>query len=330
MVIRTGVVALVLFMISGLLVACGGAQGTPSPASGQATATVPSAANAASPTSAPAASPIVTATVVTATAPAGVVAMVNGQPISEDAFDQQMAQVRAFLKQQGTDLESDEGKQILDQDRHRALEQMVDQELVRQAAIKLGIEVTDAQLEKTVQKGIEQGGGREKLDAWLEQNQLTYENYKELIRNDLIANAVRQKVVGDVPQTARQVHARHILVNSKEEALDILAQLKAGGDFAALAKEKSLDVVSREKGGDLGFFPAGIMTPAFEKAAFALKPNEISGVVQTPFGFHIIQVLEVDPARELSQDMQQRIEDQRFRRWLAQQRSQATIERYLP
>jgi len=317
-------------MGSGLLVACGGGQSTPPPATGQAAATVPSVANAASPTSVPPASPIVTAAAVTTTAPAGVVAMVNGQPISQDAFDQQMAQVRAFLEQQGTDLESDEGKQTLDQDRHRALEQMIDQELVRQAAVELGIEVTDAQLEETVQKGIDQGGGREKLDAWLEQNHLTYENYKELIRNDLLANAVRVKVVGDVPQTARQVHARHILVNSREEALDILAKLKAGDDFATLAKEKSLDVVSRENGGDLGFFPAGIMAPEFEKAAFALKPNEISDVVQTPFGFHIIQVLEVDPAHELSQDMQQRIEDQRFRRWLAQQREQATIERYLP
>ncbi len=313
-----------LFVGSGLLVACGGGQSTPPPATGQAAATAPP------PTSAPVASPIATAATVTQTAPAGVVATVNGQPISQTAFDQQMAQVRAFLEQQGTDLESDEGKQILDQDRHRALEQMIVQELVRQAAVQLGIEVTDAQLEESVQKGIEQGGGREKLDAWLEQNQLTYENYKELIRSDLLANAVRQKVVGDVPQTARQVHARHILVNSKEEALDILAKLKAGSDFADLAKEKSLDVVSRENGGDLGFFPAGIMTPEFEKAAFALEPNEISDVVQTPFGFHIIQVLEVDPARELSQDMQQRIEDQTFRRWLAEQRGQATIERYLP
>jgi len=312
-----------LFVGSGLLVACGGGQSTPPPATGQAAATAPP------PTSAPVASPIATAATVTQTAPAGVVATVNGQPISQTAFDQQMAQVRAFLEQQGTDLESDEGKQILDQDRHRALEQMIDQELVRQAAVQLGIEVTDAQLEESVQKGIEQGGGREKLDAWLEQNQLTYENYKELIRSDLLANAVRQKVVGDVPQTARQVHARHILVNSKEEALDILAKLKAGSDFADLAKEKSLDVVSRENGWDLGFFPAGIMTPEFEKAAFALEPNEISDVVQTPFGFHIIQVLEVDPARELSQDMQQRIEDQTFRRWLAEQRGQATIERYL-
>jgi peptidyl-prolyl cis-trans isomerase D len=101
-----------------------------------------------------------------------------------------------------------------------------------------------------------------------------------------------------------EVRARHILVKTptgggdeakataRKEADDLLAQVRAGGDFAALAKQHSADPGSAAKGGDLGFFPRGRMTPAFENAAFALDPGQLSEVVETPFGFHIIKVEE--------------------------------------
>ena len=100
-----------------------------------------------------------------------------------------------------------------------------------------------------------------------------------------------------------QVHARHILVKAapsasedakakaRKKAEDLLAKVRDGGDFAALAKKNSEDT-SAASGGDLGFFPRGTMTPPFEEAAFALEPGQISDVVQTPFGFHIIKVEE--------------------------------------
>jgi peptidyl-prolyl cis-trans isomerase D len=101
-----------------------------------------------------------------------------------------------------------------------------------------------------------------------------------------------------------QIRARHILVKvapkaneeakapARKKADDLLAQLKAGGDFEALAKKNSDDPGSASKGGDLGFFPRGRMTPAFESAAFALEPGSLSEVVETPFGFHIIRLEE--------------------------------------
>jgi peptidyl-prolyl cis-trans isomerase C len=105
------------------------------------------------------------------------------------------------------------------------------------------------------------------------------------------------------------VHATHILIavpaqappdakaQAKVKAEAILKQLKAGADFATIAKAQSQDPGSAPNGGDLGFFQKGQMTPAFEEAAFKLKIGGMSGVVETPFGFHIIKVLEKRGAR---------------------------------
>jgi peptidyl-prolyl cis-trans isomerase C len=105
------------------------------------------------------------------------------------------------------------------------------------------------------------------------------------------------------------VHASHILLGvpqqatpaqkaeAKATAQAALKQVRAGADFAAVAKAQSQDPGSAPNGGDLGFFPKGQMTPAFEEAAFKLKPGAVSGLVETPFGFHIIKVLERRGAR---------------------------------
>jgi peptidyl-prolyl cis-trans isomerase C len=90
-------------------------------------------------------------------------------------------------------------------------------------------------------------------------------------------------------KTGDQVRASHILVKTEKEAQDVLAQLKKGGSFEDLAKKFSADS-SAAKGGDLGWFPKGAMVPEFDKVAFSLKEGEISGIVKTNFGFHIIKV----------------------------------------
>jgi peptidyl-prolyl cis-trans isomerase C len=87
-----------------------------------------------------------------------------------------------------------------------------------------------------------------------------------------------------------EVLARHILVDDEAKAKDIAAKLKAGGDFAALAKEHSKDPGSKEKGGELGYFGKGMMVPEFEKAAFALEKGKLSDPVKSQFGFHVIRV----------------------------------------
>ncbi len=109
-------------------------------------------------------------------------------------------------------------------------------------------------------------------------------------------------------RTPERVHARHILVSTtgkspdevkklEAKANDILKQVKAGGDFAELAKKNSDDPGSATKGGDLGWVVRGQMVKPFEEACFSLKPKEISNLVKTEYGFHIVQVLEKEDAR---------------------------------
>ena len=110
------------------------------------------------------------------------------------------------------------------------------------------------------------------------------------------------------------VHASHILIRADEnadaatkakakaEADGILKQLKAGAKFADLAKKSSQDPGSAPNGGDLGFFPRGQMVAPFDQAAFALKPGQMSGVVATPFGYHIILLHETKPGRDVPFD----------------------------
>ncbi len=86
-----------------------------------------------------------------------------------------------------------------------------------------------------------------------------------------------------------EVHARHILVKTEQEAKDLVKQLKSGADFNELAKKNSTGP-SADAGGDLGYFSRGQMVKPFEDAAFALKPGEVSGPVQTEFGWHVIKV----------------------------------------
>lgn len=101
-----------------------------------------------------------------------------------------------------------------------------------------------------------------------------------------------------------RVMARHILIKSdasndavmKAKAEAILKQVQSGADFAKLAKENSDDPGSKDKGGDVGWMQRGQMVPEFEKAAFALKPGETSGLVKTTYGYHIIQVSQHEPA----------------------------------
>jgi peptidyl-prolyl cis-trans isomerase C len=130
-----------------------------------------------------------------------------------------------------------------------------------------------------------------------------------------------------------EVHARHILVDNEDLAKKIIAQLKAGGDFAALAKQYSKDP-SGDQSGDLGFFKKDEMVPEFAAAAFAMKPGELSDApVHTQFGWHVIQVLErrhADPPtfEQVHDELRQKVIQEGVQKALADARSRVSVEEF--
>lgn len=145
------------------------------------------------------------------------------------------------------------------------------------------------------------------------------EDYERLaVRPAIIRERYREKVV---PDAAPQVHVRHILVRTREEARKVLADLEGGAKFEVLARERSQDQSNSSKGGDLGWAVREAYVPAFSKAAFALtKPGQLSGPVETEFGWHVIQLLERSPRRKLSEQQEQQLGERKLQEFIEQQR----------
>ena len=142
--------------------------------------------------------------------------------------------------------------------------------------------------------------------------------------------AAYDKMVAAMPNVD-EIHARHILVSTEDDAKAIKAQLDGGADFATLAKEKSIEPGAKDSGGDLGYFTQDKMVKPFGDAAFALKVSEISQPVQTQFGWHIIQVLDRRPAAKptldaMTQQIGQQLYVQKYRALFDQLRKGATID----
>ena len=153
-----------------------------------------------------------------------------------------------------------------------------------------------------------------------------------LIRAVAKARVLRQKLneaLGEVPTAQEQVRARHILVPDEAAAQTVLERLEAGEDFAALATELSTDNSTKEAGGDLGFFPRGVMVPEFEATAFSLPVGETSPPIETQFGYHVIRVEEREAQREIPDYQLQQIKANAINRWLDEQLTTVRIERRL-
>ncbi|MGB3905256.1 MAG: peptidylprolyl isomerase [Anaerolineae bacterium] len=262
----------------------------------------------------------------TATTGEGLAAVVNGEPITMEDYQKQVYQVEAFFQQEGLDLESEEGRERLAQARRQVLEQMIDQVLIRQAAVEMDVSISDAELESNIQEIVEQSGGQEQFNQSLQATETSYDDFRQMLLDQLLSEAVFSAVTESVSSVGEQVHARHILLPTRERAEEVLARLQGGEDFAFLAREYSEDISSRESGGDMGFFPRGVMPAEVEDGAFSLDVGEISEIIESPFGFHILQVLEKEE-REIAVEIFENLRQQTLMKWLEERRGSATIER---
>jgi parvulin-like peptidyl-prolyl isomerase len=246
-------------------------------------------------------------------------ALVNGQPVTVAAYEAELQRFEAGRAALGlTAAEGGYQQQVLDL--------LIEQELIRQEAAAQGISVSDVQVDAAINEMIAESG-EEYFNGWLAGNFYSLEEFRELIRMDILSTQLLTPVIEAVPTRAEQVHARHILVNSQEVADDVLARLQAGEDFAALAAEYSVDVTTRDTGGDLGWFPrGGLLVPEVEEIAFSQQPGQISDVLMTAWGYHIVQTLEFDPDREIEAETRQRLLEQAKEEWRRRLRADADIQ----
>ena len=261
-------------------------------------------------------------------------AEVNGEPITLATFEEALAR-----QQQGQSaILEEEGGTPVNQE-SQVLDMLIERALIEQAAAANGITVTQemvGQQLSELRQMAQETGGEGSFEAWLQANQWTEESFREALAYEMLTERVSTFVTTDVPETAPQVRARYIQVDDPALAQTLLDQVNNGADFAALARDHSLDRATAQDGGDLGYFAEGtLLVPELEQAAFSLQPGEVSEVItaSTPDGgqtvYYLVQVVDVDMERPLGPDQRAALLQERFEAWLADQWSQAEIVRHI-
>ena len=161
----------------------------------------------------------------------------------------------------------------------------------------------------------------------LDQANMSVDDYYRLsARPQLAQQKIRDALTADIGQTADQVHARHILVATEELANQLYTDITNGTqDFAAVAAQSSIDTATAPNGGDLGWFSQGVMVEPFEIVAFSTPAGTVAPPVQSEFGWHIIEVLEVQDNRALTDDQISQLQQSAVQNWLAEQQTSASI-----
>ncbi len=148
-----------------------------------------------------------------------------------------------------------------------------------------------------------------------------------VVEPSLAREKINQQLTKDVGQSAEQVHATHILVDTKDLADALYLQLTTeGADFGQIAIEQSIDSSTAPNGGDLGWFTRGQMVDAFEEVAFSTQPGQVSQPVQTEFGWHIIKVIEHDPNRAMTDEQISQVTGAITNDWLTTRKSELKID----
>ena len=240
--------------------------------------------------------------------PNAVVATVDGKAITERDL--------GFIAQ---DLGQQQLQQVpQDQLRAYLLTQLIGNKLLAAAAAKGGLDQTDdykAYIAYLTDHALNQ--------AFIQQDVVA------AVTDDMVKAAYDKQIAAMPDQD--EVEARHILVNTEDDAKAIKTQLDGGADFATLAKEKSIEPGAKDSGGELGYFTQDKMVKPFADAAFAMKVGEISNPVQTQFGWHIIKVEDRRKAAkptldQLSQQIKQQLYIAKYTELMKNFRAAAKID----
>jgi peptidyl-prolyl cis-trans isomerase C len=254
--------------------------------------------------------------------PEPLAALVNGEGISLAEFQAELERYRKALAEvsaasPGTILATEEVTEEM-----LALNYLIEETLLAQAAAQAGY-VLDTGL---VQQRYADLAASVDTDAWLQANFYTDESFMSALSRSIQSAWMRDQILAEMPAFPEQVHARQILLYNSTEASLVLANLQSGADFENLARQ--YDPVDA---GDLGWFPRGYLTePAIEEAAFGLQPGEFSNVIETPLGFHLVQVVERSSEQPLAPEAKLAVQELTLQQWLEERKAGSDIQVLIP
>ncbi|HEX6700682.1 MAG TPA: peptidylprolyl isomerase [Gaiellaceae bacterium] len=247
--------------------------------------------------------------------PGNAVARVGSDTITKAQFDAVIERAKKGYKTQKRPFPA-AGTPEYQQIKQSAMQFLVQRAELEQKAHDYGIKITKKQIEDRVTQIKKQLGGEKAYKAQVKANGLTEETVRsDIVEPQLISEAIYKKVTGDIKVTDKDVKkyydthpklyqqpesrdVRHILVKSKKQADQLYARLKAGADFATLAKKYSKDPGSAVQGGKLTIVKGQTVGP-FDQTAFLLKKGQMSRPVKTQYGYHIIQAIsEIRPPKK--------------------------------
>jgi len=295
--------------------------------------------------------------------PEGTIAVINGAVITEKELDTELS----VMSQQLGDIDQLDDEQ-LSKIKEDLLENLVSRKVLYQESQRKGIEIDDAAVSERLASMKKQFPNEDDFKKMLEKMNLNEDILKSKLREGMFIQALidREVISGltisdkdaktyydenaDLFKQGEKIEARHILVKVEEgadesvkaKALEkikkIQKELTSGEDFAGLAKKYS-DCPSGARGGDLGSFGRGQMVKPFEDAVFSMKQGEISDIVETQFGYHLIKAGERTPEvitgyedikDKLIQYLKQMKTEEEIKKYIAKRKEQAKIERFLP
>ncbi len=293
---------------------------------------------------------------------AGKAAVVNGTTITESELDVEAGRYQQQFQLRGQNLNPEQVAAL----KKKVLESLINRELLFQESKKQGIKISDNDVTAQINEVKSKLPNEMDYSAMLEKLKVSESNFKAQIGKDMaIQRLVQQEYAGkvsvtpdeskafydshpDLFKTPEMVRASHILIKADQNAaqadkdkarqklVDIEKRIKKGEEFGKVAKEVS-ECPSSAKEGDLDFFAQGQMVPEFDKAAFALKPGQVSDIVQTQFGYHLIKVTDkkeasLEPYDKIKEMLENRMKqdkvNQQVSQLLEQLRSKAKIERF--
>jgi foldase protein PrsA len=278
----------------------------------------------------------------------GIIAEVNGIEITQEEFDIEFQVNKSrFERQFGDDALSQvgmDGKTLGETLSENILENLIIQKLIEADSEKNGITVTDEEIAASIASISDELGGEQAFQDFLDSNSFDLAYFKKYEGEQLIVGKHRELVLSGIQITEEQardyysqksdslieVKASHILLATEEDAARVLQRLQNGEDFASVAMLESLDSESAIKGGELGYFPRGYYSISeFEEQAFAIEEGEMSGVVRTEVGYHIILVQDrLDTYEELSEKVFDTIREESYYGYIEKLRAEAEVSKY--